>query len=324
MVLRSVPFQRFEAAVRALIPDWVSDNTAPPLLLAVSGGADSLAMMHMAATCFPGRVSAMTVDHQLRSEAADEAQYVAALALDLSIPHCVATPREPITGNLQSAARAERYALLTAEARRLGGSFIATAHHADDQLETILMRLSRGSGVGGLSGIRPINGSIIRPLLGFRKHELESICADAGIIPMEDPSNMDTQFDRVRMRMALASIDLPITALALERSAKALREADAALDWTVRQMLPERITCGAEQDLFVDVCDLPPELMRRLFECALATAGETNVRGEQIDMAMATLCANKPACLGQLLIRPCGRDAPKWHLSPAPPRKVRG
>lgn len=318
----SAPFQRFETAVGALIPEWVRASDTPQLLLAVSGGPDSLAMLAMAATCFPGRITAMTVDHKLRHEAADEAHFVADRAAELGVPHTIASPAEPITGNLQSAARIARYALLEAEADRLGGAYISTAHHADDQLETMLMRLSRGSGVTGLSGVRPINGRIIRPLLGFRKDELRAVCATMGWQAVEDPSNADDRFDRVAMRQALAKANLPITPAALNRTAKAIRDADEALDWTAAALATERLHTAPDVGLTLDLTSLPHELIRRLLMEAIKTLNQAPPRGEQIETAIAKLHHGEATSLGDIIIRVVDFPAPKWHLVPAPPRNT--
>jgi tRNA(Ile)-lysidine synthase len=321
-IAASTPFQRFDAAIGALVPEWVADDNTPPLLLAVSGGPDSLAMLAMASACFSGRVAALTVDHGLRMEAADEARFVSQRAAELGVAHTIARPPYPITGNVQSAARAARYTLLLAEAERLGGAFIVTAHHADDQLETILMRLSRGSGVAGLSGVRPINGRIIRPLLGFRKEELRAVCATMAWQPVEDPSNADDHFDRVAMRQALAKAHLPITPTALDRTAKAMRDADEALNWATATLSDERLQSEPKGGLILDVTALPHELVRRLMTQAMTVLNEVQPRGEQIETAIAKLRGGEAASLGDIIIRIVDFAAPKWHLSPAPPRNT--
>ena len=167
---------RFNGAVNALlVPEGAR------ILCAVSGGPDSLALLILLHKTMPDRVVAATVDHALRPESADEAQYVQRMCKDMHVPHVILSPAEKISGNIQSAARAARYALLAQAAEQHDCAYIATAHHADDQLETVLMRLARGSGVDGLSAIRSTNGKILRPLLGFTKDELISICAAAGL-----------------------------------------------------------------------------------------------------------------------------------------------
>src|SRR5918996_1752118 len=144
--------------------------------LAVSGGPDSLALLLLAAAARPGQIEAATVDHGFRPEARDEAATVAGICGKLGVPHTILTARgnDVPTTAIQERARRERYRLLGywAEERGLGG--LATAHHADDQAETLLMRLSRGSGVGGLGGTRRKRALsedvlLLRPLLSWRK-----------------------------------------------------------------------------------------------------------------------------------------------------------
>ena len=184
---------------------------ADRILLAVSGGPDSLALLILAAETMPGAIFAVTIDHQLRPESAAEATFVAMSCAELAVPHATLTPAVPITGNIQSAARVARYQLLEQTADDQNCTLIATAHHGDDQLETILMRLARGSGIDGMSAIRASNGRIIRPLLGFSKSELEEICLSAGIEPVRDPSNENEDYDRVAIRKWLGQSSHPFT-----------------------------------------------------------------------------------------------------------------
>ena len=135
--------ERFAAALTAIDP-------CGPIALAVSGGADSMAMLALARAAFPGRIIAATVDHQLRTSAADEAALVAAYCATLGVPHMILTPDAPIAGaSIQAQARGARYRLLRAWAGDAGAVALLTAHHADDQAETFLMRAVRGSGVPG-------------------------------------------------------------------------------------------------------------------------------------------------------------------------------
>lgn len=206
--------------------------------VAVSSGPDSLALVLLAHRALPGRVIAATVDHGLRSEAAAEAALAARLCAEWGVPHeIVAVTVEP--GNLQAQARAARYEALC---RSFGGrrcTVFATAHHADDQAETVLMRLNRGSGLAGLAGIRARRiavGSdplgeylVLRPLLGWRRAELAAILAAAGIEAARDPSNEDPRFDRVRVRRALAAMPW-LDPLAVVRSAALLQDAEDAVN----------------------------------------------------------------------------------------------
>src|SRR5437867_3086148 len=167
--------------------------------IAVSGGPDSLALLLLAAGARPGQIEAATVDHALRPGSRTEAELVAELCGRLGVPHNILTARWnhiPTTA-IQEKARNERYRLLGFWAEERGLGALATGHHADDQAETLLMRLNRGSGVRGLAGMRsrsitPGNHvRLIRPLLGWRRTELRQICEDAGATPVADPSNED-------------------------------------------------------------------------------------------------------------------------------------
>ncbi|HVF37996.1 MAG TPA: tRNA lysidine(34) synthetase TilS, partial [Sphingomicrobium sp.] len=200
--------------------------------VAVSGGPDSLALLLLSSAARPGLVEAATVDHGLRAESAGEAAMVAGLCRKLGVPHASLPadwPQSP-TSNLQAEARAMRYRRLAEWAAERGLPYVATAHHADDQAETLLMRLVRGSGVRGLSGSRAARSltdgvTLIRPLLGWRKAELEAIVAAAGIEPVDDPSNRDPRHDRSRFREWLES-SAWVDPARLAASAAALRDAD--------------------------------------------------------------------------------------------------
>jgi tRNA(Ile)-lysidine synthase len=284
--------------------------------VAVSGGPDSLALLLLAQACFNGRVFAATVDHQLRAEAAAEASFVAKLCAQNNIPQAILTPPKPITGNIQSSARHARYALLEKWADDNQCTYIATAHHADDQLETILMRLARGSGVDGLSGVRAINGRIVRPLLAFTKSELSQICIDAGVIPIQDPSNHDLDFDRVRMREWLATSPGPLSAISAAHSAAALSDASLALDWMTDKLASERIE-QQPRHVALNPDGLPHELQRRLLLRALALIEpDTMHRGSAIDRGLDSLSQGKTITLGNVLCQ----GGSIWRFTPAPLR----
>ncbi|HNJ46834.1 MAG TPA: tRNA lysidine(34) synthetase TilS, partial [Novosphingobium sp.] len=167
---------RFSADLAAL---WPGEGR---LGLAVSGGPDSLALLLLAHAAMPERIAAATVDHGLRVEAADEAAMVARLCGELGVPH--ATLRVTVDeGNVQSNARTARYAALADWMERDGLGALATAHHADDQAETLLMRLARGSGLDGLAampGVTHLAGvKLVRPLLGVPKARLLATLSEA-------------------------------------------------------------------------------------------------------------------------------------------------
>lgn len=224
---------RFAADLAALWPE--DEREGRPLGLAVSGGPDSLALLLLAAEALPGQIAVASIDHGLRPEAAGEVALVGRIAGERGIPFA-ALKVSLAPGNLQAEARAARYAALARWADETGLGAIATAHHADDQAETLLMRLNRGSGLAGLAGVRPrgrIEGSetlLLRPLLGWRKAELAAVVTEAGITPAEDPSNTNPAFDRARLRAALAQADW-LDPVQIAASAAHLAEGWQALEW---------------------------------------------------------------------------------------------
>lgn len=278
-----------------------------------------MALLLLAHAAFPGRVEAATVDHGLRPEAAEEAATVARWCAERGIAHATLRPPAPITGNLQSAARAERYRLLWQWCgdRRIG--WLMTAHHADDQIETLLMRLNRGSGVGGLAGVRERSDRLLRPLLFWRRDELAAIVAAAGCPVAQDPSNADPRFDRAALRAHLARTDW-LDSVSASRSAAALAEADAALEWVVDE-LEARFVDQSDEEIRLSRTDFPREIQRRLLLRMFRRIDPGLVpRGEQVDQVLAQLPAGKKGTIGSLLWR--GGDI--WMVTPAPPRRKPG
>jgi tRNA(Ile)-lysidine synthase len=310
---------RFRANLDALIAPHARIGVA------VSGGPDSLALLLLAAAARPGQVEAATIDHGLREEAHDEAVMVAAVCERLGVRHATLTARwsELPETAIQERARNQRYRLLGYWAEERGLDALATAHHAEDQAETLLMRLARGSGVRGLAGMRPRSVSpgahvrLLRPLLGWRRAELEEICKSADLTPVADPSNQDARFERVRVRRALAELDwLDPGAIAL--SAAHLADADAALDWAARA---EWDHCVHEKHRSITYrrSDAPTEIVRRIVGRAirkLATEGEFEPRGAEISRLISTLAEGGKATLRGVL---CQGGA-EWHFVPSPNR----
>src|SRR4051812_33841334 len=191
------------AEAKALFADWAA---APGLVLAVSGGPDSVAMMWLAARWRRAlrkgpRLVAVTVDHGLRNEATREARDVKHLAKSLDLPHRTVrwTGAKPARG-VSAAAREARYRLLAREARAHGATHVLTAHTRDDQAETLLMRMSRGSGIAGLAAMArqtQRDGVVLaRPLLQIPKARLLATLHKAGIGFADDPTNRDVRFIR--------------------------------------------------------------------------------------------------------------------------------
>ena len=285
--------------------------------VAVSGGPDSMALLDLAARAFPGRVEAATVDHGLRDASAAEAAMVADWCGQAGIAHATLHPDGAVRGNVQSWARAQRYALLERWRVERGLDWLLTAHHADDQLETLLMRLNRGAGVGGLAGVRARQGAVLRPLLGVRKADLLAYALERTLPHVDDPSNSDPRFDRAALRSALSGVDW-IDVAAAGRSAAALAEAKEALDWMVdgleaRHVLPDGT------GLALDRTDLPRELLRRLLLRMVERLQPDAVppRGEAIDRLIAAARRGEKMSIGRLILK--GGD--RWTLKVAPQRR---
>ncbi|WP_413870805.1 tRNA lysidine(34) synthetase TilS [Albidovulum sp.] len=198
------------------------------IAVAVSGGSDSMAVLHLfvrLAGSRGGAVHAVTVDHRLRPEAADEARFVACACARIGVPHeTLAWEHGEIGGNLQDRARRARYALIADWARRGGIGDVVLGHTADDQAETVLMGLAREAGIDGLSGMRRSwqEGGVrwTRPCLQTPRRDLRAYLGRHGVAWVEDPSNADERFLRVRARRALAALaPVGITAEGLARVA---------------------------------------------------------------------------------------------------------
>lgn len=288
--------------------------------LAVSGGPDSLALLLLAHAAFPGAAEAATVDHGIRPESGAEAAFVAGICGGVGVPHAILSADAPIAGNVQSGARALRYRLLATWAKAGGMDWILTAHHREDQAETLIMRLNRGAGLSGLSGVRAsthiAGAAVARPLLGWPRAALADIVERAGIDPVRDPSNVDERYDRARLRRQIAEADW-IESAAWVRSVDALAEAEAAIEWTADRLLEERIESVAG-GVTLDPADLPPELRRRLLLrlLALLAPGEEPPRGEPVQRLLTTLGAGNTATLAGVK---CTGGA-VWRFVPAPPR----
>lgn len=293
--------------------------------IAVSGGPDSMALLWLTASLLPGQVSAATVDHGLRPGSDEEARMVASFCAREHIPHRTLRPPQPIRGSLQAAARAERYRLLEEWRQAHGIDHIVTAHHADDQLETIVMRLNRASGVGGLAAIRARNGAVLRPLLQWRRSALTAIALDNDLPFVEDPSNSDSRFDRARLRRALQSQSV-LDAEAAARSARWLAEADEAIDWAARRLIaswPDAADIAVIRD-----AAYPAELFRRIVALRLrANDPQLALRGAALGGVIDAMRGGRRAMVGALLIDALPGDALPdqtgaiWRISRAPRRK---
>jgi tRNA(Ile)-lysidine synthase len=247
---------------KRLFADW---KGVPAIVLAVSGGPDSIALMWLAArwrrTLARGpRLIAVTVDHGLRAEAAREARDVKRLARTLDLPHRTMcwTGAKPKTG-LPAAARSARYRLLAQAARASGATHILTAHTRDDQAETLLMRLVRGSGIAGLAAMARVTERegvmLARPFLNVSKAQLVETLKRAKVGFADDPTNRDTHFTRPRIRAVM-----PVLAAEggdarnLARLASRLARANAAVEVLVegaeRYLALKDLEAGIETKIF--------------------------------------------------------------------------
>ena len=309
------------------------------LLLAVSGGPDSMALLLCVAQ-WRARppVFVATVDHGLRAGAADEAAFVGVAASALGLNHAILRWEgdKPAT-RLQERARAARYRLLAAHARANGCDTIVTAHHADDQAETVLMRLVRGSGPAGLAGMAALASTpgapdlaLARPFLGLVKAELVEVCRAAGQVFFDDPANRAAAQGRARLRRlapVLAAEGLDRAAL-LRLAARAAR-AEAALAALIAEKLAALpVQRGARGCVLAraDLCALPQEALVRLLmgEIEHMTGVAPRLeRAERLAAALARACAQGEdwsATLGGALVRLAGRTC---AIVPAPARKTR-
>jgi tRNA(Ile)-lysidine synthase len=290
------------ADAQRLFADW---KDAHAIVLAVSGGPDSTALLWLAARWRNGlkngpRLLAVTVDHGLRRQSTGEARDVGKLASALRIEHRILRWRDvkPKTG-LPAAAREARYRLLADAARRAGAAHILTAHTRDDQAETLMMRLARGSGVAGLAAMaRHVprgDVTIGRPLLDVPKSRLVATLQRAKVAYADDPTNRDLTFTRPRFRqlmplMAQEGID----ARNLARLAQRLARANAALDAVVGIM--ERSIGRVSESRAIEIdarafATLPDEIALRLLGRAIAAAGDGPAELAKLETLLASLRA---------------------------------
>ncbi len=305
---------RFKAALDRLNPEGAKIG------LAVSGGPDSMAMLLLAQAAIPGGFEVATVDHGLRPEAKDECALVVAACAELGVP-CEMLSVEVGEGNLQAKAREARYRALAQWAKRRDLAAVATAHHVDDQAETLLMRLNRGSGVAGLAGVRAsqwhddLQFTIVRPLLDLSRAELAAVVAQAGQVVAGDPSNADPHFDRVRMRQALADCDW-LDRSALAQSASNLAEAYEALQEYARLLWPQMV--AQTEDGFVLRPGSSREMNRRLLAKAMQEMGG-RPRGGDVARLLARLEQGEGGNVAGILAKVQGG---RWVLTPEPPRRT--
>ena len=236
-----------------------------------------------------------------------------------TVPHKILRPASPITGNIQSVARSARYQLLEGWRRETDQDWLMTAHQADDQIETLIMRLNRGSGVAGLAGVRARRGVILRPLLKTRRADLRAFCRAQGLPFVDDPSNIDQRFDRVRIRMALGDHAF-LDPSGVARSCAALAETEEAVSWTSDQLAERHISADGDA-VVLDRTDLPLAIMRRLLLRMIAQCNDSAdiPRGPSLDQAIVQLFSGKSVTLADCVVS----GGARWSVRRAPPRRSR-
>ncbi len=314
-----MPKQEFSAVSATEAKSLFSDfDRLSTLVLAVSGGPDSTALMVLAARWRDARkrgpkLIAVTVDHGLRAESKREAANVARLARKLKIAHRTLrwTGKKPKAG-LPRAARDARYDLLAATARKAGASHILTAHTLDDQAETVIIRMSRGSGVTGLGAMALVTNlpgegefKLCRPLLGIPKSRLIATLRVAKIPFADDPSNRDPRFTRARLRGLMPQLAQEgLDARRLSLLATRLKRADAAIEAAVDRAMMESCADSPTPGLIVidalAYARLPAEIALRLIGRAVTKMGsEGPVELGKLEALKASLDAAQKAGNGR-------------------------
>ncbi|MGJ8586011.1 MAG: tRNA lysidine(34) synthetase TilS [Marinosulfonomonas sp.] len=290
----------------ALLEKYPSD----PIGIAVSGGGDSTALLHVMADWAAEKgttVQAITVDHGLRPEAAQEAEQVAKICADLGVKHAVAKWENwDGHGNLQDQARQARYGLIADWASAEGIDVIALGHTADDQAETFLMRLARQAGIDGLAGMaaerRAYGKTWIRPLLQLRRDDLRASLRRRKIAWVDDPSNEDEKYDRIKLRKMMPVLsELGLGVEGLSAVAAQLAEARQALELQtqVAAQTAVRIEAGDVLLEWDQIAQLPDEISRRILVHSLkwvASAGYSP-RGRAIQELKNTINLQENATL---------------------------
>lgn len=288
------------AALRLAVRPTVASHAGAPLLVAVSGGADSLALL--AATVFEAgktgsTVTAVIIDHGLQAGSDAVAERAAVLARELGASaHIIPVTVAETGAGLEAAAREARYAALRAVAAERGAP-VLLGHTLDDQAETVLLGLARGSGAGSLQGMLPVRIDPdetvwVRPLLGVRREQTRNSCEALGIACWDDPHNTDARFTRVRVReqvLPVLETELgPGVAEALARTAEQLQEDNAAFDEMIADTI-EDIVEHAEAGIAISAAALaanPPALRNRIIRhVALSEFGVSLTRAHTLEIA---------------------------------------
>ncbi len=282
----------------ALFRGTLGTDECSGILLCVSGGPDSMAVLGLAAAAraYLPPLAVATVDHGLRKEAKAEARFVAGFCKDVGLPHCTLLWQDGPSGSVsQEAARKGRYALLIGHARVIEASHIVTAHTLDDQAETVLMRMASGTGLLGLGAMRPNieRGAVrhMRPFLEVPKSRLIATCAQNGWLFSNDPSNEDHRFTRTRLRALMPILaGEGLTPERLGTLAARARRTEDALDHVARRNVdsatirhaPDGGAIRLKADLFYTE---PFDLALRMLRRSMVAIGGENDKEMQISLA---------------------------------------
>ena len=266
------------SAVRPFLENLTAGDSA---IVAVSGGADSLALAYALIKEVPDlaiTLIAVTIDHQLQSGSGDQAKKVQEQLKAMGYLEVIIEKVSVVEkSGIEADARTARYAALDAIAHAYGASQIFLGHTRDDQAETVLLGLARGSGTRSLSGMATVNGKYARPFLQLTRLQTVAACVEAEITPWNDPHNANEKFSRVRVRnkvMPVMEEEIgPGIAAALARSAAILRDDADALDEMAQAVISRvdlsDLDCAA-------LAELPRAIRSRILRAAIYAAGAPN------------------------------------------------
>ena len=281
-------------AIRSAVRPFLEKMEAGDrIVVAVSGGADSLALAYalsMEVKKLAIQLSAVTIDHQLQGKSGEQANQVVVQMKELGIECNVVKVNVEITDGLEASARKARYVALD----ELQGDAVFLGHTHNDQAESVLLGLARGSGTRSLSGMAEVNGKYIRPFLAITREQTESACSEIGLTPWNDPHNKDSQFARVRVRtQALPVLEETIgpgISDALVRSSHLLRDdADALDQWAEKEIVGldlHDLDCSHLQAL-------PRAIRSRIIRQAIYATGAPSgsLTAEHVGAVEALICA---------------------------------
>jgi len=283
------------------------------IIVACSGGADSVAAAHLAVEAGASVMALVHIDHGLRPDSASEFEVVGAHAADLDVRALTFTVTVDRRGSTEDSARRARWGALRAAAACARASYVATGHTADDQAETVLMRLARGSGITGLRAMRPLEADVWRPLLSWRRDDVRRLCHERGWSYADDPTNVDRRHERNRIRLDVLPALGPRAVPALSRLAALAADDDDLLEALVDDAPIERLS---ERSVAIPLAWLTaahPALARRAIRRATRLAGADHApAADRIDEARQGL----PVSLGAGLAS--RRDGPVLVIGPDP------